>query len=199
MSGKYDPPNKEQLVADNPRISSTVKLMVAAAGARFPPKVKTEDKALCAGAAGDSKVLPHTQARAMDHPNLKRGRKRVVTLEKIHMICGRITNGETEQSACIRAGISSTAWNAAKRSDANLRERIAGARDDWALSGTCNTRLRFTKANRHEQPGGRRLNLNRSDKRNGWCATSQHGCLFTLQPSPRTKSRRPANDDGHSA
>jgi hypothetical protein len=29
-------------------------------------------------------------------------------------------------------GIGLTAWNSAKRSDAALRERIAGARDDWA-------------------------------------------------------------------
>jgi hypothetical protein len=48
------------------------------------------------------------------------------------MICGLLAHGESEQSACIRAGIGLTAWNTAKRSDASLRERIAGARDDWA-------------------------------------------------------------------
>ncbi|PZR76286.1 MAG: hypothetical protein DLM73_02965 [Chthoniobacterales bacterium] len=34
--------------------------------------------------------------------------------------------------AGIRAGIGLTAWNAAKRANAPLRERIASARDDWA-------------------------------------------------------------------
>ncbi|MEO7168403.1 MAG: hypothetical protein ABI016_15395 [Chthoniobacterales bacterium] len=138
MSLKHDPPNKAQILRGNPRIQTTVELMVAAGEAQFPPKVKPEGDASCARATEDSKSLPHAQAHAMDHPNLKRGRKRVVTLEKIHMICGRIAKGETEQSACIRAGISSTAWNAAKRSDAGLRDRIASARDDRA-------RLRHTQ------------------------------------------------------
>jgi hypothetical protein len=42
MSGKYDPPNKERLLCDNPHIRSTVELMVAAAEAQFPTKVKIE-------------------------------------------------------------------------------------------------------------------------------------------------------------
>ena len=40
--GKYDPPVKARLLADNPHIDSTVELMVAAAEAQFPPKVKSE-------------------------------------------------------------------------------------------------------------------------------------------------------------
>ena len=41
-SGKYDPPDKARLLADNPHIGSTVELMVAAAKAQFPLKVKIE-------------------------------------------------------------------------------------------------------------------------------------------------------------
>jgi hypothetical protein len=62
----------------------------------------------------------------------KRGRKPVVTPERIEMICGLLAKGESEKSACIRAGIGLTAWNTAKRSNASLRQRIAEARDDWA-------------------------------------------------------------------
>ncbi|MGI8481156.1 MAG: hypothetical protein ACR2MF_03700 [Chthoniobacterales bacterium] len=68
----------------------------------------------------------------MEHPNLQRRRKPVVTPARVKMICELMAKGETERSACIRASIGSTAWNAAKRSDGNLRERIATARDDCA-------------------------------------------------------------------
>ena len=132
MSRKYDPPNKAALRAQNPRIESIVELAVAAAEAQFPPKVKTEGEASRARVTEHSKPPPRAQARAVDHPNLKRGRKRVVTPERVQMICDLLAKGETERSACIRANISSTAWNAAKRADATLRQRIAVARDDWA-------------------------------------------------------------------
>ncbi len=74
----------------------------------------------------------HAQARTVDPQTRKRGRKPVVTAERAQMIYELIGTGETERSACIRAGIGLTAWNAAKRSDASLRGRIASARDDWA-------------------------------------------------------------------
>ena len=48
------------------------------------------------------------------------------------MICDLLAHGESERSACLRAGIGPTAWNAAKRKDAGPRHRIASARDDWA-------------------------------------------------------------------
>jgi hypothetical protein len=64
--------------------------------------------------------------------SLKRGRKPVVTPERINTICELLTRGESERSACIRAGIGSTAWGAAKRNSAALRERIVRARDQWA-------------------------------------------------------------------
>src|SRR5262249_58639978 len=63
---------------------------------------------------------------------VKRGRKSVVTPERINTICELLTRGESERSACIRAGIGSTAWGAAKRNSADLRERIASAREQWA-------------------------------------------------------------------
>ena len=63
---------------------------------------------------------------------VKRGRKPVVTPERINTICELLMHGESERSACIRAGIGSTAWGAAKRNSADLRERIAWARDQWA-------------------------------------------------------------------
>jgi len=43
-----------------------------------------------------------------------------------------LARGESERAACLRAGIGLTAWNAAKRNSADLRERIAPARGDWA-------------------------------------------------------------------
>jgi hypothetical protein len=64
--------------------------------------------------------------------SLKRGRKPVVTPERINTICELLTRGESERSACIRAGIGATAWGAAKRNSAALREDIARARDQWA-------------------------------------------------------------------
>jgi len=121
MSGKYDPPNKAALLARFNRTPSTVELAVAAAEAQFPPKVKADDEASRVCVGDDSNSQPS-----------KRGRKPVVTPERVQMICALIAKGESENSACIRAGIGLTAWNTAKRSDASLRERIAEARDDWA-------------------------------------------------------------------
>jgi hypothetical protein len=71
-------------------------------------------------------------SRVMIGQPRKRGRKPVVTPERIEMICGLLAKGESEKSACIRAGIGLTAWNTAKRSNASLRQRTAEARDDWA-------------------------------------------------------------------
>jgi hypothetical protein len=50
----------------------------------------------------------------------------------VQLICELLARGESERSACIRAGIGLTAWGAAKRNSADLRERIAMARDQWA-------------------------------------------------------------------
>jgi hypothetical protein len=118
--GKYDPPNKKQLLAQFRRMPSTCELMVAAAEAQFPPKVKADNGA--------------TRARVMevDYQPQKRGRKPVVTPERVQMICDLLAHGETERGACIRAGIGNTAWSAAKRVDSTLRDLIASARDDWA-------------------------------------------------------------------
>jgi hypothetical protein len=121
MMGKYDPPNKAALLARFNRTPSTIELAVAAAEAQFPSKAKAEDDASRAGVSKDSNSQPQ-----------KRGRKPVVTPERVRMICGLIAKGESEKSACIRAGIGLTAWNTAKRSDPSLRDRIAEARDDWA-------------------------------------------------------------------
>jgi hypothetical protein len=118
--GKYDPPDKARLLAANPSISSTCELMVAAAEAQFPPKAKRDD--------GASRATPTESATARP----KRGRKPVVTPERVELICRMMARGESERAACLRAGIGLTAWNTAKRNSADLRERIASARDDWA-------------------------------------------------------------------
>lgn len=120
MSGKYDPQDKARLLAQFRRMPSTCELMVEAAGAQFPAKVKSEDDASRAREIGESCQLG------------KRGRRPVVTPERVRIICELLAHGETERAACIRAGIGSTAWNGAKRADADLRVRIASARDDWA-------------------------------------------------------------------
>jgi len=121
MIGKYDPPNKAALLARFNRTPSTVELAVAAAEAQFPQKAKADDDASRAEVSEDASSQPR-----------KRGRKPVVTPERVRIICELLAHGESEKSACIRAGIGLTAWNAAKRSDPSLRERIAEARDDWA-------------------------------------------------------------------
>jgi len=59
-------------------------------------------------------------------------RKPVVTPERMQLICEALVPGESETAACRTAGIGLTAWNAAKRCNADLRGRIALARDDWA-------------------------------------------------------------------
>src|SRR6266481_556252 len=120
MSGKYDPPDKARLLTENPRISSTVELMVTAAEAQFPPKVKSDESA------------SHAKSPENVVAGIRRGRKRVVTPERVEVICELLARGETERAACLRAGIGLTAWSAAKRADAGLREHIASARDDWA-------------------------------------------------------------------
>ncbi len=135
MSGKYDPPDKAQLIAQFRRTPSTVELMVAAAEAQFPPKVEDTAGASRATLTESESSLMPTQARALEQ---RRGRKRVVTSERVQMICALLAIGESEQSACIRAGIGSTAWSVAKRLDPALRGQIASARDDWA-------RLRHTQ------------------------------------------------------
>jgi hypothetical protein len=126
MSGKYDPPNKAQLIAQFRRTPCVPELMVAAAETQFPPKAQDNNGASRANVTDEvnSAVVP-AQAR-------KRGRKPVVTPEKVQVICDLLSHGETERGACIRAGIGSTAWNAAKRVSSTLRDRIASARDDWA-------------------------------------------------------------------
>jgi hypothetical protein len=125
MPGKYDPPDKARLLAKFRRTPSIAEVMVAAAEAQFPTIPKTEGDASRARPAEDSTHLAESQPR-------KRGRKPVVTPEKVQMICELLARGETERGACIRAGVGSTAWNGAKRVDAGLRDRIASARDDWA-------------------------------------------------------------------
>jgi hypothetical protein len=89
-----------------------VNKMVAMTEAQFPSKATADNEA----------------SRA----SVKRGRKTVVTPERINMICELLARGESERSACIRAGIGLTAWGTAKRNSADLRERISTARDQWA-------------------------------------------------------------------
>ena len=76
--------------------------------------------------------LKATADNEASRASVKRGRKPVVTPERVQMICELLARGESERSACIRAGIGLTAWSAAKRNSADLRERIAMARDQWA-------------------------------------------------------------------
>jgi hypothetical protein len=125
---KHDPPNKMELLKQFRRTPCVPELMVAAAEAQFPPKVKSEDSASCARLMENESL----EANAAGCQSVRRGRKPVVTAEKVEMICELLAHGETERAACIRAGIGNTAWNRAKRMDSTLRDRIASARDDWA-------------------------------------------------------------------
>jgi hypothetical protein len=91
---------------------SNVNKVVAVTEAQFASKATAENEA--------------SRAR------LRRGRKPVVTPERINMICELLARGESERLACMRAGIGLTAWGVAKRNSVDLRERIARARDQWA-------------------------------------------------------------------
>ncbi len=64
--------------------------------------------------------------------SVKRGRKPVLTLERVKIICDLLAKGESEHSACLRAGVGQTTWSTAKRADPSLRARIAEARDQRA-------------------------------------------------------------------
>lgn len=132
MSGKYDPPDKPKLLVKFRRTPSTVEVAVAAAEAQHPQKQNHRDGASRASSMENSKSLAHAQARAMEPQSNRRGRKRVVTRERVNLICEMIATGSTERAALLRAGIGSTAFSAAKRNDAELRARIAAARDEWA-------------------------------------------------------------------
>jgi hypothetical protein len=99
---------------------SKVSNTVAITEAQFPSKATADNEASRA-------TLPEGRVATR-----KRGRKPVVTPERINTICELLARGESERSACIRAGIGSTAWGTAKRNSAALRERIARARDQWA-------------------------------------------------------------------
>jgi hypothetical protein len=131
MSGKYDPPDKARLMATFRRTPCTPELMVAAAEAQFPLKVKHVDGASRATATETGAPVAHSHTGEADKRQ-KRGRKPVVTAQRVQMICELLATGETERACCVRAGIGSTAWNAAKRADSTLRDRLASARDDWA-------------------------------------------------------------------
>ncbi|MGI8437803.1 MAG: hypothetical protein ACR2NX_13025 [Chthoniobacterales bacterium] len=132
MSGKYDPPNKADLIAESRRTPCVPELAVAAAEGQFPPKVQQDDAASRARLAAEEESLAQAQARAVGTQPLKRGRKPVVTASRVEIICKLLAHGETECAACLRAGIGLTAWNAKKRRHSSLRDRIASARDDWA-------------------------------------------------------------------
>ena len=125
---KHDPPNKMELLKQFRRTPCVPELMVAAAEAQFPPKMKDNNSASRATPMENESFETH----AVSRQPLKRGRKGVVTLERIKLICDLLAHGETELGACIRAGIGSTTWNAAKRVSSTLRDQIASARDDWA-------------------------------------------------------------------
>src|SRR5438270_682385 len=63
---------------------------------------------------------------------LNEGASAVVTPERVQLICEALARRESESAGCLKAGIGLTTWNVAKRCDADLRARIAKARDDWA-------------------------------------------------------------------
>ena len=56
-----------------------------------------------------------SRARPAEYPKCeppKRGRKTVVTPDRVQTICELLARGESERSACLRAGIGLTAWGA---------------------------------------------------------------------------------------
>lgn len=136
MSGKYDPPNKAELIAQFRRTPSTAELMIADAERGLSAKEQAGSDASRARSALLSNSLTragaHTQARAMSPQNPKRGRKPVVTAENVEAVCKRIAEGDTEQAALLFVGIGQSTWTDAKRNSNDLQARVRAARGEWA-------------------------------------------------------------------
>ena len=67
--GKYDPVDKQDFLKANPHVEYAGQLMVESAAKNYPKMAKKGRPASRATETENSKPLPRTQARAMDHPN----------------------------------------------------------------------------------------------------------------------------------
>lgn len=65
-------------------------------------------------------------------PPRRGGRKKLATPERVAFICKLLAQGETESSACLRAGIGATAWGEAKKTNQAIQGKVDEARDAWA-------------------------------------------------------------------
>src|SRR6266446_185546 len=103
--GKYDPVGKRDFLRAHPHIEYVGQLMVESAATNYPIMARKGRPASRAKETENSKPPPRTQARAMDYPNLKRGRTPVVTPAKVDLVCARLAEGESETAGCRLAGI----------------------------------------------------------------------------------------------
>lgn len=121
--GKYDPPEKEEMLKKHPEIRVLGEVFMGPINAILTQKAKEED--------GASRVRPEETTTNLQN-QLKRGRKTVVTQERAAVVCEVISKGGSERAGCLKATIGSTAWNRAKRVQEGLRAKIEAARAAWA-------------------------------------------------------------------
>jgi len=99
MSGKYNPPNKAKLLAQNSRISSTVELMVAATEAQLPLTLATRNLPM------DS--TEHA-ANSVKNGAAAVGRPTKFSSSVVDALCEALGDGMPIKGACVVAGISVT-------------------------------------------------------------------------------------------
>lgn len=119
--GKYDPPNKEEILNQYPQIRTIGEII---SGKPFntvlPEKAKDGE--------GSSRASEELSSQTP----IKRGRKAIVTPPRIEIVCEVLSKGGSERAACLKAGIGSTAWNHAKKTQEELRVKIVAVREVWA-------------------------------------------------------------------
>lgn len=77
-----------------------------------------------------SKILNNEECAS--HAKIKRGRKRVLTSEKIRIICDTLGEGASERAARLLGGVCAAVFYAAKRNDPAFRKAVEEARQKWA-------------------------------------------------------------------
>ncbi len=128
--GKYDPPNKEEMLKNNPGASTLGDLLRPYREIRKP--LDYEDLAKMENLNISNQEDDASRARR------KKGRKRVLTPEKIRLICKTIEEGATEKASRIKAGVSGAVFYEAKRTDVAFQQVLAEAHQRW-------TDLRFRR------------------------------------------------------
>lgn len=128
--GKYDPPGKERIYKENLSVCYLWQVLTPPPKPQFTPFPNREDDASCARAEETSN-FQNQPTNQQSNNQIMKGRKPVVTTERISIISKAISEGDTERLACLKAGIGLTAWNVAKRGNPELRNKIQASKTAW--------------------------------------------------------------------